>query len=242
VFGVTARAPLPAGSVLLRPTYNAGNRGLSGKRETRVDNREIAALDGPWGSLRVVLDGFPAVVSAHLGEEAVAVLRGTRETQGDDGPIPVSQREDVPLLLAGVEGGARFVAEGVPRPAGRSRYLRATVADESWTYGATETATAHRPTRTARLVGSSMASTQLRRGPKPAKGPVVVEVEQGLPEERERLRLQEGRPVKELYRVVWTEGAQLREVALTMVLLLGTDSVKLYPLWLRTFLAAGDYL
>ena len=165
MLGADLRAPLPAGSALLRPTYNSGNRALSGKRQTRVDNLEIASLEGPWGSLRVVLDGFPAVVSAHPGEEAVIALRATRETQGDDGPITMSKREDVPLLLGGAEGGVRFVAEGAPRLVGRSRYMRATVADESWSYGATETATSHRPTRTARLIGSSMAATQLRRGP-----------------------------------------------------------------------------
>lgn len=223
---------------MVRPSYHSGNRGLSGKRVTRVDDLQIASVEGPWGSLQVVMDGFPVVVSARLGGDPVAALTATRETLEDDGPVMTSKQADVPLALAGGSGGVRFVAEGGPRLTGRRRYLRAAVQTETWTYGATETATADRPTLAGRLLGSSVADLQLRRGPRPRTGQVVVEIRYATGEER----AQWGAGTRELNRVVWHEGAELREVALATVLWLGTNSLKLDPLWIRAFLGAGDYI
>lgn len=228
-------APLPAGQVRVVPLMNGEVSRVMGKKENARDDRTLAEVQGPWGSLRISMDGYPVSIRAQIDGQMVATLTAVADTLHEEGPIPTFTGRDVPVVLGSVHGGVRFVAQGSPlRPAGRRRFLRVTSPDQVWTYGATETqtATSH---PLGKILGSVNAATELRRGPDPATGELVTSWEHN---DRDDEKDPSGRNYLKLS---WTEGSTVAEIILTLLLHLGTNDVKLMPLWWRGVDLSGAF-
>ena len=229
------KTPLMTGKVRVVPLMNTETSRVMGKKENARDDRTLAEVDGPWGSLRISMDGYPVSIRAQIDGQMVATLTAVSETLSEEGPVPTFTDRDVPVVLGDVHAGVRFVAEGSRlRPAGRRRYLRITSPDQTWTYGSTQTqTTTGHPL--SKVLGSVNTATELRRGPDPATGTLIVSFEHnGQDDEKDP----SGRNYITLS---WADGTTVSEIVLTLLLFLGTNEVKLMPLWWRGFDAGGAY-
>jgi hypothetical protein len=157
----------------------------------------------------------------------VATLTAVTATLNEEGPVATFTDRDVPVVLGTAHGSVRFVAQGNRlRPAGRKRFLRVTCEDRAWTYGSTETQT-ETDHVLSKVLGSLSAATQLRRGPEPAAGePVTSWVNNSAQDEKDPSG-------KNYIKLSWTDGTTVAEILLTLLLQLGTNDVKLMPLWWR---------
>ena len=225
---------LTAGEVRVVPLMDPETARVMGKRDNPREDRTLAEVDGPWGHLRLSMDGFPVSVRAQVGGHLVAALTAVSETRHEEGPVPTFTDRDVPVVLGSVTGGVRFVAEGSRlRPAGRRRFLRVSTSGTTWTYGSTETQTAG-GRRLGAVLGAVGAPTELRRAPDPATGAPVVSFTHNRPSDEKD---PSGRNYVTLS---WTDGATVGEVVLTLLLLLGTNDVRLMPLWFRAVDVGGS--
>ncbi|WP_143082707.1 hypothetical protein [Cellulomonas sp. KH9] len=226
-------ATLAAGQVRVVPRMSGESLRRMGAKSDGLVDRTLAEVDGPWGSLRMSMDGYPLSVRAQVDGQVVATLTAVSEPLIDEGPVPTFTDRDVPVVLGGVHGGVRFVAHGSRlRPAGRRRFLRVTCPEQTWTYGSTQTQTA--PSHPVlKVIGSVNAPTELRRGPAPATGEVVTSLVGSTGRDEKD---PSGRPYVTLS---WVEGAAVAEVVLSLLLLLGTNGDRLMPLWWRVVDAGG---
>jgi hypothetical protein len=221
------RTPLAAGQARVVPRMSGETSRRMGTRDDRWDDYTMGEAAGPWGRLRISMDGFPLSFRAHLDEQIVATFTALTATVNEEGPIATFTGRDVPVVLGTAQGGVRFVAQGTRlRPAGRKRFLRVTCGDQVWTYGSTET---HTDTDhvVGKVLGSVNAATELRRGPEPAGGRLVTSCVGSKPRDEKD---PSGKPYITL---TWGDGTTVAEVVLTLLLKLGTNDVKLMPLWWR---------
>ncbi|WP_028045930.1 hypothetical protein [Cellulomonas sp. URHE0023] len=228
--------PLAAGQVRVVPRMDGETSRRKGAKYNALDDDyTMAEVDGPWGALRISMDGFPISFRAQIDGQMVATLTAVTATFNEEGPIATFKGRDVPVVLGTVDGGVRFVAQGNRlRPAGRKRFLRVTCEDRVWTYGATET---HTDTDHAlgKVLGSGNAATELRRGPEPATGHLVTSwVNNSAKDEKDPSG-------KNYIKLSWADGTTLAEIVLTLLLKLGTNDVKLTPLWWRAVDFGGAF-
>ncbi|MBO0919768.1 hypothetical protein J1G42_02875 [Cellulomonas sp. zg-ZUI222] len=226
-------ATLAAGRVRVVPRMSGESLRRMGAKSDGLVDMTLAEVDGPWGALRMSMDGYPLSVRAQVDGQIVATFTAVSETVNEEGPVPTFTGRDVPVVLGAMTAGVRFVAEGSRlRPAGRRRFLRVTAPDRAWTYGSTQTQTGS-ANPVGKVLGVVGAPTELRRGPDPATGPLAVSWEhQGARDEKD--------PSGRLYVTLsWADGATVEEVVLTMLLFLGTNETKLTPLWWRVVDAGG---
>ena len=173
--------PLGAAQIRVIPLWDGETLRVMGKKRNARNDNTLAEVDGPWGSLRISIDGYPVSIRAQIDGHMVATLTAISETRDEEGPVPTFTDRDVPVVLGDVHAGVRFVAEGSRlRPAGRRRYLRVTSPDQVWTYGSTET-----QTRTShplsKALGSVSTATELRRGSNPTEGSLTTSWERKSP-------------------------------------------------------------
>ncbi|WP_028045931.1 hypothetical protein [Cellulomonas sp. URHE0023] len=227
--------PLAAGQVRVVPRMDGETSRRMGSRHDNPNDYTMAEVDGPWGVLRISMDGFPISFRVQIDGQMVATFTSVTQTVNEEGPIATFTNRDVPVVLGTVHGGVRFVAQGSPlRPAGRKRFLRVTCEDRTWTYGSTET---HTDTDNAlgKVLGSISAATELRRGPEPAKGHLAVSwVGNSAKDEKDPSG-------KNYIKLSWADGTTLAEIVLTLLLKLGTNYVKLTPLWWRAVDLGGAF-
>lgn len=229
------RAPLAAGQVRVVPLWDGETLRRMGKENNARDDNTLAEVSGPWGALRISIDGYPVSIRAQIDGRMVAMLTAVCETRIEEGPVPTFTDRDVPVVLGDVAGGVRFVAEGSRlRPAGRRRFLRVTGPDQAWTYGSTETRT-RTGTTLSKVLGSVNAPTELRRGPDPATGALVTSSQYNS---REDEKDPSGLPYITL---TWADGTTVGEIVLSLLLFQGTNDVKLQPLWSRAVDLGGAY-
>ena len=227
--------PLTAAQVRVVPLWDGETLRVMGKKRNARNDNTLAEVDGPWGSLRISIDGYPVSIRAQIDGHMVATLTAVSETLSEEGPVPTFTDRDVPVVLGDVHAGVRFVAEGSRlRAAGRRRFLRITSPEQVWTYGSTQTQTAS-DHPLSKVLGSINAATELRRGPDPAAGALMTSWRSSTSRDAK------GPSGRSFIALKWADGTTVSEIVLTLLLFLGTNDVKLMPLWWRGFDAGGAY-